>query len=49
MEEELAAETMALYLMRNEVGQIRDVGIVIEGSIVLNQLGLSYALDLKYP
>lgn len=51
---------MALYLVRSENGQIRDVGIVIEGSIVLNHLGdlsracccllgLTYALDLKYP
>lgn len=60
MEEELAAEMMALYLVRNENGQVRDVGIIIEGSIVLNNLGdlsraccyllgLTYALDLKYP
>nr|XP_046264965.1 uncharacterized protein LOC124069661 isoform X4 [Scatophagus argus]XP_046264967.1 uncharacterized protein LOC124069661 isoform X4 [Scatophagus argus]XP_046264968.1 uncharacterized protein LOC124069661 isoform X4 [Scatophagus argus]XP_046264969.1 uncharacterized protein LOC124069661 isoform X4 [Scatophagus argus] len=60
VEEELAAETMALYLVRNEDGQVRDVGIVIEGSIVLKHLGdlsraccyllgLTYALDLKYP
>lgn len=39
VEEELAAETMALYLVRNEDGQVRDVGIVTEGSTVLNQLG----------
>lgn len=60
MEGELATEMMALYLVRNENGQIRDIGIVIEGSIVLNHLGdvstaccyllgLTYALDLKYP
>jgi len=60
VEEELAAEMMALYLVRNENGQVRDVGIIIEGSIVLNNLGdlsraccyllgLTYALDLKYP
>ncbi|KAK0152288.1 hypothetical protein N1851_006338 [Merluccius polli] len=41
VEEELAAETMALYLVRDEDGQVRDVGIVIERSIVglLNHLG----------
>ncbi len=60
MEEELTAQMMALYLVRSENGQVRDVGIVIEGSIVLNHLGdlsraccyllgLTYALDLKYP
>ena len=60
MEEELAAETMALYLVPNEDGQVRDVGILIEGSIVLNQLGdlskaccyllgLNNALDPKCP
>lgn len=59
MEEELAAQMMALYLVRCKNGQVRDVGIVIEGSIVLNHLGdlsraccyllgLTYALDLKY-
>lgn len=60
VEEELAAEVMAVYLVRNENGQIRNVGLVIEGSIVLHHLGdlsraccyllgLTYALDLKYP
>ncbi|KAL7868599.1 hypothetical protein SRHO_G00099830 [Serrasalmus rhombeus] len=60
VEEELAAETMAVFLVRDESGQVGNVGIVIEGSIVLDHLGdlsrgccyllgLTYALDLKYP
>lgn len=60
VEEELGAEVMALYVVQSENGPIRDVGIIIEGSIVLNHLGdvsraccyllgLTYALDLKYP
>uniref|UniRef100_A0AAR2KF30 Uncharacterized protein n=1 Tax=Pygocentrus nattereri TaxID=42514 RepID=A0AAR2KF30_PYGNA len=60
VEEELAAETMAVFLVRDESGQVENVGIVIEGSIVLDHLGdlsrgccyllgLTYALDLKYP
>lgn len=51
---------MAVYLVRNENGQVRNVGLIIEGSIVLNHLGdlsraccyllgLTYALDLKNP
>ena len=59
VEEALGAEVMAVCLVRNESGQV-DVGIVIEGSTVLNHLGdlsrawcyllgLTYALDLKYP
>uniref|UniRef100_A0AAY5L9S5 Uncharacterized protein n=1 Tax=Esox lucius TaxID=8010 RepID=A0AAY5L9S5_ESOLU len=54
------SQVMAVYLVRNESGQVDDVGIVIEGSTVLNHLGdlsraccyllgLTYALDLKYP
>uniref|UniRef100_A0A3B4BVP5 Uncharacterized protein n=1 Tax=Pygocentrus nattereri TaxID=42514 RepID=A0A3B4BVP5_PYGNA len=56
----MAAETMAVFLVRDESGQVGNVGIVIEGSIVLDHLGdlsrgccyllgLTYALDLKYP
>ncbi|TKS73780.1 hypothetical protein D9C73_007861 [Collichthys lucidus] len=37
VEEELGAEMMALYLVRSENGQIRDVGIVIEGSIIFSE------------
>uniref|UniRef100_A0A3Q3L680 Uncharacterized protein n=1 Tax=Labrus bergylta TaxID=56723 RepID=A0A3Q3L680_9LABR len=54
-----STEVMAVYLVRNESGQV-DVGIVIECSAVLNHLGdlsraccyllgLTYVLDLKYP
>ncbi|KAJ7986819.1 hypothetical protein DPEC_G00332350 [Dallia pectoralis] len=60
VEEELAAQVMTVYLVRKESGQVDGVGIVIEGSTVLNHLGdlsraccyllgLTYALDLKYP
>ncbi|XP_039677887.1 uncharacterized protein LOC120572632 [Perca fluviatilis] len=35
VEEELAAQVMAVYLVRNESGQVDDVGIVIEGSTVI--------------
>lgn len=59
VEEELAAEVIALYVVRRENWHIRDIVIIIEGSIVLNHLGFSraccyllgqtYVLDLKYP
>ncbi|KAJ8349276.1 hypothetical protein SKAU_G00244060 [Synaphobranchus kaupii] len=59
VEAELAAEVMAVYLVKKESGLVNDVGIVIEGSTVLSHLGdvsraccylvaLTYAFDLKY-
>ncbi|KAJ8332258.1 hypothetical protein SKAU_G00427410 [Synaphobranchus kaupii] len=59
VEAELAAEVMAVYLVKKESGLVNDVGIVIEGSTVLRHLGdvsraccylvaLTYAFDLKY-
>jgi len=58
VEEELATEVMAVYLVKKD--DVNDVGIVIEGSTVLSHLGdlsraccylvaLTYAFDLKYP
>lgn len=54
----MGAETIALYIVKSENGHIRDIGIIIESSIVLNHLedisrgcyllGLTYVLDLKY-
>uniref|UniRef100_A0AAQ5YPD1 Uncharacterized protein n=1 Tax=Amphiprion ocellaris TaxID=80972 RepID=A0AAQ5YPD1_AMPOC len=63
LEKELAEEVMKIYMLQNQ-GQSddapTDVGIVIEGVIVLRSLGdlsraccyllgLTYALDLRYP
>lgn len=58
VEEQLADEVMAIYLLRKD--ESVNVGIVIEGNTVLNSLGdlsraccyllgLTYALDLRYP
>ncbi|XP_048037481.1 uncharacterized protein LOC125262708 [Megalobrama amblycephala] len=57
---ELAEEVIKIYILRDNDGAISDVGVVIEGITVLRNLGnlsraccyllgLTYALDLRYP
>uniref|UniRef100_A0A1A7XUJ2 Uncharacterized protein n=1 Tax=Iconisemion striatum TaxID=60296 RepID=A0A1A7XUJ2_9TELE len=38
VEEKLAAEVMAVYLVHDKNGQTSNMGIIIEGSIVLDNL-----------